>query len=147
MPVCLGEIHLLGYTHDGKFYFDLTLPMGLTNSAYIMQRVSTMIIYIFKSEGYDGTNYLDDLAAAEIEQFAYQAYQIMSDILTDSGAKEALHKAIAPSTCMLFLGILIDTILMRLKIDPVRLAEIKKELMEWMQRGKGFSGATPVVGG
>ena len=103
VPVCIGEIHLLGYTHKGLLYFDLTLPMGLSNSAFICQQVTDMIMYIFKQEGYDGTNYLDDLAAAELLELAQQAYQILADILVACGAQETEVKAIPPSTCMLFL--------------------------------------------
>ena len=91
-----------------------------------------MIMFIYQSEGYDGTNYLDDLAGAEVQQLACQAYQILSDILVEAGAEEAISKAITPSTCMLFLGILIDTILMRLQIDPQRMQEIRNELRKWL---------------
>ena len=134
IPVCLGEIHLLGYIHRDKYYFDLSLPMGLKNSAYICQRVTDMIMYIFRQEGYDGTNYLDDLAAAEVVEIAQQAYQILSDILREAGALEAESKAIPPSTCMLFLGILIDTVLMRLSIDKDRMKLIIRELEQWLYR-------------
>ena len=128
VPVCIGTIHLLGYTFEGKFYFDLTLPMGLTNSAYICQRVTNALMYIYQQEGYAGTNYLDDLAAAELQDLVDQAYQILSDILQEAGAREALDKAVVPSTRILFVGILIDTILLRLEIDQERLALIKGEL-------------------
>ena len=134
VPVCIGEIDLLGYTHKGLVYFDLTLPMGLTNSAFICQQVTDMIMYIFKQEGYDGTNYLDDLAVAELLELAQQAYQILADILVACGAQEAEAKAIPPSMCMLFLGILIDTILMRLSIDDTRMREIRTELKNWLNR-------------
>ena len=118
---------------DG-YISDLTLQMGLKNSAYICQRVTDVIMFIFGQEGYDGTNYLDDLAAAEVAQLAVQAYQILSDILEKAGSNEATQKAIPPSTCMLFLGILIDTILMRLSIDSERLKQIQEELQKWLNK-------------
>ena len=108
--------------------------MGLSNSAFICQQVTDMIMYIFKQEGYDGTNYLGDLAAAELLELAQQAYQILADILVACGAQEAEAKAIPPSTYMLFLGILIDTILMRLSIDDGRMREIRMELKNWLNR-------------
>ena len=134
VPVCLGEIHLLGYTHLGKFYYDLTLPMGLKNSAYLCQKVTDMLIYLFQQEGFDGTNYLDDLAATELEALAEQAYYVMADILEQAGALEAWEKAIPPATRMLFLGILLDTIRMRLEIDSNRLQDIRSELAMWLHK-------------
>ena len=67
-------------------------------------------------------------------QLAIQAYQILSDILESAGSNEATQKAILPSTCMLFLGILIDTILMRLSIDSERLKQIQEELQKWLNK-------------
>ena len=134
IPVCVGEICLLGYVHRGLLYFDVTLLMGLTNSAYICQRVTDMIMYIYRKEGYAGTNYLDDLAAAEIQALAQQAYDILADILKCAGAQEACAKVIEPSTCMLFLGILIDTVLMRLSIVPERMHGIRQELKLWLHK-------------
>ena len=134
VPICLGELHLLGYAHRDCLYFDLTLPMGLVNSCMICQLVSDFIIYIYEQEGYNGSNYLDDLAAAEIQQIAQQAYQILADILQECGAQEAVAKAIAPSTCMLFLGILINTVLLTLQIDSARMAEIQQELVKWANK-------------
>ena len=83
--VCVGEIHVLGYVYNGKLYFNVTVPMGLTNSAYICQRVTDAIIYIYEKEGYSGLNYLDDLASAENEKKAEQAFQVMGLILDSAG--------------------------------------------------------------
>ena len=132
IAICIGDIHLMGCTHRGQYYFDLTLPMGLTNSAMIYDKVSSMFMYIFKIEGHEGLNYLDDLAGAENELIADQAFSVLQDILACAGAKESLHKACSPSTRMLFLGILIDTILMQIEIDPERMAEIRGELLKWL---------------
>ena len=63
-----------------------------------------MIIYIYNSEGYQGLNYLDDLASTKIKQLAEQAFTILGDILKSAGAKESLDKALIPSTRMVFLG-------------------------------------------
>ena len=83
--ICDGEIHLLGYIHRGHYYFDFTLPTGLTNSAHICQHVTDMLIYIYNSEGYSGLNYLDDLVLAETEALAEQTYATMGDILSCVG--------------------------------------------------------------
>ena len=108
--------------------------MGLTNSAYICQRVTDMIMYIYHAEGYNGLNYLDDLASAETEQLAMQAYTILGDILKCAGAKESVKKACPPNTKMVFLGMLTDTILMQVSLTEDRIDEVQQELCNWIQK-------------
>ena len=38
-----GDSSLVGYTFDGKLYFNKILSMGLKSSAFILQRVTTSI--------------------------------------------------------------------------------------------------------
>ena len=133
-PVCLGDIHLLGFYFEGKYYFDITLPMGLVNSALICQMVSDAVIYIYQKEGYSGVNYLDDLGSAEVENIATQAYQVLAQIMESIGLVEADDKAVPPSQICSFLGILINTIHMRIEIVPERLVEIKEELQSWLHK-------------
>ena len=134
LPVCLGEIHLLGFCFEDQYYFDITLPMGLANSALICQMVSDVIIFIFESEGYDGLNYLDDLGGAEVPPLADQAFEVLGLIMQSLGFQEAMDKALPPTEIGSFLGILFNTILMRLEIVPERLSEIKLELSQWKNR-------------
>ena len=132
--VCIGEIHLLGYVFDKKIYFDLTLPMGLVNSAYIAQSVTSSIVFIYEKEGYAAVNYLDDLGGAEQQYLAEQAYQVLALILQSLGVQESIEKACPPTMWVIFLGILINTYLMRLEITPDRMKEIIEELEQWQHR-------------
>ena len=116
IPVCVAEIHVLGYYFEGHYYFDITLPMGLKNLAFICQMVTDTIMYIYNKEGYEGVNYLDDLGNAEVEQLAWQAYEVLGEILQSLGVIESVDKACPPSTLVVFLGILFNTVLMRIEI-------------------------------
>ena len=122
--ICLSQIHVLGFVFKGLFYFDITLPMGLKNSALICQMVTNVIMHVFRAEGYNGINYLDDLGAAEFAALAEQANAVLAQILQDLGVVEAVEKAVEPSMWVVFLGILINTFLMRLEISKDRMAEI-----------------------
>ena len=131
IPVCIGDVHLLGYTFQNLYYFDITLPMGLVNSCLICQMVSDMIIYVFQKEGYSGLNYLDDLGGAEIPVLAEQAFEVLGQIMQEMGVAESCDKAVPPSCMAVFLGILFNTLHMRLEITPERMQEIKTELQQW----------------
>lgn len=132
--VDFGDVHLLGYKIGEEFYFDLVLPNGLRSAAYIMQRVSSALRFIFQQEGYDLANFLDDLGSCEIESEAWQAYDTLGEIITRVGLKESLEKACPPSEEMVFLGTGLNTISMTLFITPDRVEEILNILLDWKNR-------------
>jgi hypothetical protein len=138
IPIDPGDSHLLGYSFKGKFYFDKVLPMGLTSSAYIAQRVSEAILHLSKSKGYPGVVYIDDLAGVGQGEQAWAGYKLVQENLQMLGIKESESKASPPSTVMKFLGIEINSSNMTLKIDKERLSEIDSELQSWL----GKSSAT-----
>lgn len=129
--VDFGDVHLLGYKIDDKFYFDLVLPNGIRSGAYIMQRVSTALKYIFQQEGYDLENFLDDLASCELEDEAFVAYDSLGKIIAKVGLKEAEEKACPPSVEMVFLGTGLNTETMTLFITPDRVQELLELLKTW----------------
>ena len=129
--ICVGSIHLMGYVEDGLFFFDLTLSMGLKIAAYICQRVTDAIMYIYYKRGFQGVNYLDDLGAAERAKLAQQAFVELGRILSSIGMWEAEGKASPPDSVMIFLGLLLNAESKTIEITPDRLVELRKELLHW----------------
>jgi hypothetical protein len=134
IPIDPGDTHMLGYQFDGKEYFDCVLPMGMTSSAYIAQRVSNAILGIFKSKGRSGVIYIDDLAGVEVKSNGEKAFEEMKNILEKVGVEESVSKACKPSTNMKFLGIEIDSVKMEMRIDKDRVKEIREELIIWYKK-------------
>ena len=56
---------LLGFTHEGKYYFDLCPPFGLRTSALCMQRTSEAISWIHGKRGFLSRPYLDDFGGGQ----------------------------------------------------------------------------------
>ena len=131
---CPGSVHLLGFSYDNFIFFDVALSMGSKSSAYCCQRFSDCITFIFKSQGYEDVNYLDDLGGAEEENKADEAFQCLGHILQRIGVEESKNKATPPSFIAVFLGILINTITMTLEITSERRDEIKAILTDWLNR-------------
>ena len=78
-----GDVHLLGYTFEGLFYFDTALTMGMHSSADICQRTTDALMHIYRKQGHEGVNYLDDISSAEIpenSQMAFQKLGILEDL-------------------------------------------------------------------
>ena len=129
-----GFIHLLGYTFLGLLFFDVTLPMGLRIACYIAQRISNALMFVYKRLDYEGVNYLDDLAAAEIHRLARKAFEQLGKLLTDLGIWEAVQKSCQPAQVMVFLGVLFNSRTMTLEITPERLENLIKEIEAWLDK-------------
>lgn len=129
-----GDVHLMGMVVDGKFYFDSTLVMGARHAAGCCHRTTSALIYIHNSHGYDSTCFIDDMAGGEIEARADEAFQHLRDLLNELNVLEAFDKACKPSTIMVFLGILFNTVLMTMEVTPDRLREVNAELIRWLSK-------------
>lgn len=129
-----GDIHLLGYKIGDKFYFDLVSPNGIRSGAYIMQRISSALKYIFQQKGFDLENFLDDLASCEREMKAWEAYNTLGEIIIEVGLKESVEKACPPSVEMVFLGTGLNMRTMTLFITPDRVQELLSVLDHWKSK-------------
>ena len=132
IPVCPSDYSLLGWRWRGLLYFDKYFPMGLVSAAYVAQRVSSALTYIHARHGFYSRNYLDDFGSAETPQVAWASYLDMADIFQKAGLMEAMAKAVAPTTCMEFLGVTCNTVTMTIQISPNWLIELKQELNSWL---------------
>ena len=108
--------------------------MGLRSSAYICQRITNAIVFIFYQMGYGILNYLDDFAGAETEQLAKRAFEKLGCLLEACGLEESKEKAIAPTTRMPFLGVDCDTVKLTLEVTPDRVIEILELVESWLKR-------------
>jgi len=134
IPVCPGDYNLLGYAWKCFMYVDRVLPMGLRSAALICQRLTNAIAFIYNKWGWDVINYLDDFGGAEVWEKAEEAFDVLRNLLIACGLEESVAKACAPSTCMLFLGILLDTVRLTLSVTSERLTEILDLLKVWQNK-------------
>ena len=128
----------LGYYVNDVIYIDSTLPMGMTSSCYIVQRVSSIIPFIMQQRGYSAVNYIDDLGGVDSASKAELAFEELGNILAEIGILESVQKATPPSTKMVFLGILLDSINQTLSIDSERLQNIKATVSIWLNKSKAL---------
>ena len=131
IPIDPGDVPKLAYMWRGEMYADRVLSMGLRSAAYICQRVSDSIMYIFRNLGYTGVVYLDDFAGVGVGSGAYEAFEALGKLLSELGLVESEDKACKPSTRMNFLGIWFCTESMTMRITPERLDEINQILQVW----------------
>ena len=129
-----ADVAKLGYYLDDLLYFDTTLPMGMTSSCYIAQRVSSIITFIMQQRGYSCVNYIDDLGGVDTPDKAMLAFESLGSLLDDVGILESKAKACEPATAMVFLGIKLDSIKQTVSIDNERLTQIKELTAAWLDK-------------
>ena len=134
LPIDPRDYHLLGFSFEGAFYFDLRCPFGLRSSALICQRTTSAVIHIFRQFGFTADVYLDDFYGAEIPARADDAFDTLQRLFNELSLQSSEEKDCPPSTRMVCLGIEVDTITMTLRVTQDRLDELLHELHEWQLR-------------
>ena len=119
---------------ERKFYIDTSIPFGLRTGAMICQRVTNALAYILSQRGINICNYIDDLAGCNYPGQATKDYIMAREVTRELGLQEAPHKLCPPSTNMIFLGVLFDTLKLTLQIPQDKVAETLALLQQWRSR-------------
>lgn len=134
IPIDPKDYSLVGFSWKGHYFVDRVLPMGLTSSAYICQRVTNAVNFIVKKQGVDVVNYLDDFAGADSPELANQSFKKLKWVLDQCGLEESVDKACGPCLRMSFLGIWFDTEKLTMEVTPDRLFEISTLVEQWLHK-------------
>ena len=119
-----GDIDLLGLQHRGKLYLDLSLPFGFRFGAYFFSKISDSVRFIMNKNGHNViSNYIDDLIYCGLPSTISTSYQFLLDLLQDLGLDISHKKLCPPSTKVVCLGILFDTIQRTISIPDSKLQD------------------------
>ena len=138
VPVRKEDWELLGMEWDGRLYFDKCLPFGLRSAPYLFNQFAQALSWIMK-ENYsiNHIHYLDDFflvsPAANPDQCSRNV-TTMLNLCSRLGIPVAIDKLEGPSTSIVFLGILIDSVKQELSLPPGKLQEILSLLGTWRLR-------------
>ena len=124
----------LGIIWENLIYFDKTAVMGSRSAPYICQRITTFIRHIMHNLEYFIANYVDDFMGLDCPEQIWRSYQTLKNLLSDLGATEAEHKAVAPTETLEFLGVWFNLKEMTISVMPQRMGELLKELDLWTER-------------
>ena len=112
------DVPYQGFYWQGAFYFDTLLVMGYTSSTYICQCVTSTIAHIHNYWGALCTNYLDDFIWVAPPDKSERDFHKLGWLLQDIGVWQSEHKACPPTSLMVVLGIMFNTINMTISIVP-----------------------------
>ena len=110
-PIDPKDYNLLGFSFQGKFYFETHRPFSLRTSAMICQRTTKAVVHIFTEQGFSADVYLDDFYGADHPSLAHQAFSRLGQLFLQLGLDSSPEKDSPPSTSMICLGILISLFL------------------------------------
>ena len=124
LPVDPRDYHHLGYCFDKLIFFDTVFAFGLRPATLGCQRTTNAVTYLYTHQGYFCTNYVDDFGGCDSSSRAADAFHALKKLLLILGFETSTDKDCPPSTLMVFLGILFDTINMTMSIPQAKLDEL-----------------------
>lgn len=128
----------LSWIIDGKetYLYDNKLPFGARASPTIFHRLTQSVKRMMIRRGYEGiVVYQDDfLVMGETEQKCMECWTTLIDLLHNLGFELAKDKLEAPTTCITFLGIQIDSIRMELSLPNDKLQNIQNVVNQFLNK-------------
>ena len=129
-----GDIDLLGIYHKNLF-LDGSLPFGFRLGSGFFERCSDAIRYIMKQNGHNALfNYIDDLIYVGLPSKIHDSYKFLLSLLQDLGLEISKSKLVEPSTQVVCLGILVDTVNRTISVPPDKLQDIRHICKSWVYR-------------
>ena len=128
-PTDPGDFVYTGLSLGDAIYIDTRLAMGLRSAAFCCQSVTEMVARIasFKINVFV---YFDDFGGAELPDNAYSSFMYLGRLLKEYGLEEAQDKAVAPTSCMDWLGICFDTVEWSIALKAGK----REELLIWLPK-------------
>lgn len=110
--------------------FDTRLPFGSRLGPSIFHRLSQAVRRMMARRGFpDLVVYLDDfLCVADSYDSCREIQHILISLLISLGFQISWHKVLGPTTCLPFLGVLINTEVSTLSLDNDKLSKLQAKL-------------------
>ena len=136
IPVHPDDRPLLGMKWRGQYLVDAALPFGLRSAPKLFNLVADCLQWIFRQHDIMVIHYLDDflLVGPPQSNQCYRTLQTSLGLCEQLGVKVALRKLEGPATALAFLGILLDTEKLELRLPDDKLVRLKGMVSEWKQR-------------
>ncbi|XP_062614297.1 uncharacterized protein LOC134276023 [Saccostrea cucullata] len=138
IPICPEDYHLLGFSWQGKYYFDKCLQMGASSSCQIFEKFSVALQWILQSKfGAGGMSHiLDDfffIGPANSESCKNDLTNFLF-LCKNIGVPIKMSKTQTPTTKIIIYGIEIDSDKMEARLPADKINKIKMHLVELLQK-------------
>ena len=135
-----ADFDLLGIFFDGKYYINKCLPEGCSISCALFEKFATFLhkTVALKAGIETLDHYLDDFffAGESSTDNCTILMDTFNEVCRQLGVPLAENKTVGPTTCITFLGLEIDTVLMLVRIPPEKLDKLKFMLDQVLSKKK-----------
>ena len=135
LRLCPLDWPLLGISWEGGFFVDQAIPFGLRHGASACQR-TTEAVSAIAAHDVDASSYpyVDDTSGAALPDIALTHYNFLLELMRELGLCPALSKCSPPSTQLMWIGVLYDSLTMSMAISPAKVAEAAKLCLESLSK-------------
>ncbi len=135
IPVHPFDRHLLGMFWQGSYYVDLALPFGLRSAPGIFNSVADLFQWclVYNWDVHELLHYLDDYftLGPPASNICAKRLTAIDQAATEIGIPLSPDKCVGPTTCLVFLGIELDSIQMTARLPADKRTELTQMLDEW----------------
>ena len=137
IPVHPSDRPLQAMEWEGSVYVDPMLPFGLRSAPKIFNAVADGLEWYLRSRGIRHlAHYLDDyiVIGPPRSSECADALATLDDVCSRLGIPLAQHKRDGPTTCLMFLGVEVDTEAAELRLPQAKLERLRSLLEDWGDR-------------
>ena len=136
VPVHPHDRQLLGMIWNQQLYIDTVLPFGLRSAPKIFNAVASALQWIAIQRGVSYLDhFLDDfLTAAATESKCLFNLTVLIDTCRILNLPLSLPKREGPCTCLVFLGIELDTVKLELRLPADKLERLQLTILKWFTK-------------
>ena len=138
IPVQASDWPLLGMKWHHKFYFDKVLSMGGRSSCFHFNKLPTALEWICQHKCLIEylIHLLDDFLAIESPDAVPTALATIKQVFKRLGVPLVDHKCVGPTTCLEFLGIILDTLRMEARLSQEKISKLLNMVDHFIGRPK-----------
>ena len=137
VPVHPHDRPLLGMAWKQQHLVDAALPFGLRSAPKLFNAVADALLWALYEEGAcSSLHYLDDflfIGAPQSEE-CRAALRLAQELCLRLGIPLALEKLEGPACILTFLGIILDTIRLELRLPGEKLERLIQQIRQWQGR-------------
>ena len=138
IPMAFAELNLLGVKVEGKYFIDCALQFGASISCKIVEDIASLIHWIVeKRAGHKFVHYLDDFFTIHRLKMVCSSIMLVFKLVCDQiGMPVSPDKSEGPTQLIEFLGLMIETIDMVVRIPRAKMQDITLILINIIQKHK-----------
>jgi hypothetical protein len=135
-----ADFDLLGMKFDNMYYIDKCLLMDCSVSCNLFEKFSIFLQWVVETRCglHSVDHYLDDfiLVGRKFSNDCSTLMNTLMDVCDELGVPIAEYKTVGPSNIITFLGFIIDTVLMMVRIPEEKLQRLHNLLQPLLYKKK-----------